>query len=644
VKRHLSLAATALVSAHSASAAAPNLLNAMFQDHAVLQRGGLIPVYGTAEPGVGVTVTLGKNQARARTDRDGHWQVALPAMPAGGPYILRARTDAGQEQVAQDVMTGDVFLCSGQSNMAFEVQQSNNAKAEIAASKDDGIRSLMIATQDSITPLTAFAKPVKWLAASPETVGAFSASCYFFARDLRRTTKVPIGMVVAAWGGSRVRNWISEPGLVRAGLERESVDLVALRRTKPEAANRGWDAVWERWWKGQGIAGTAPWLPTFDASNWKTAPAGLGPWARWNSSSDDGFTGQMWLRTEVNLTAAQAAQEAILDFGTTNEEDQAWVNGHGVGGNAAAQDSRHAIARGLLHAGRNTIVTNIFCSWRYCGMTGPAEARAVRLADGSAVPLVGSWRYAEMSADAIAPQLPWGPTHGVSVIYNGMIAPIGPYSFKAAVWYQGESDVHFAPQYQPLLQALITDWRQRFRADLPFLIVQLPNFGPHPTQPVASTIAEIREAQRRVAVADPHSDYVVTIDVGDPNNIHPTNKQAVGQRLASTALGLLYSKLVPGGPRPALAKFVGSTVAVQFTGVTGALKSNGPPGQFELCRPTQNDCRFVGATIRGTVATLPSSTSAIRPTRVRYCWGDSPTCTLTDASGLPAGPFEIPIR
>jgi sialate O-acetylesterase len=623
--------------------AAP-LLHPMFQDHAVLQRDVPIPIYGDAAPGTTVTVTLGQASASTRADASGHWRLTLPRMPAGGPFRLEAREAAGESQVADDVLVGDVYLCSGQSNMAFDVRGAENAQFDIMAARDASIRSFSIATKDSVTPLASFAAPVKWVPAAPDTVGAFSASCYFFARERKKTVDVPIGMIVAAWGGSRVRAWVSEPGLRTAGLERANLDLLAAHRTDPAAADSAWNAQWEGWWRSLHLSGGEPWRPGFDAGGWAVAPDRLGPWALWTGSSPDGFTGQMWLRTEITLTAAQAAQPATLDLGTANEEEVSWVNGVGVGGSSWLPQARHVIPAGTLHAGANLIVANIFCSWRNCGLTGPAASRAIRFGDGSSAPLAGPWRYAPMAPDAIAPQLPWGPAHGVSVISNGMIAPIGPYAVRGVVWYQGESDIHFAADYERNLRALMADWRQRFGADLPFIIVQLPGFGPRPTQPGESTMADIREAQRRAAARDPHADYTVTIDIGDPGNIHPTKKQEVGRRLALTAQRVLDHAPVETGPRGTGVYRAGRDFTVHFTDVSGALVSySGAPTAFELCGPAAGSCRYAIARIAGP-QTVQLTGDGRAATRLRYCWGDSPLCNLSDRSELPAGPFELPIR
>jgi sialate O-acetylesterase len=347
----------------------------------------------------------------------------------------------------------------------------------------------------------------------------------------------------------------------------------------------------------------------------------------------------MWLSTNVVLTAAQAAQPATLDLGRANEEEKSWVNGVGVGGSSQQPDARHVLPKGLLHAGDNSITLNIFCSWKNCGLAGPVSTRAIRLADGSSVMLDQPWRYKPVDT-LIAPQIPWGPMHGVGLQYNGMVAPVGPYGVKAAIWYQGESNLYFAEHYQATLTAMMADWRKLFGAALPFFIVQIPDYGPAPTRPEESLWSDVREAQRRTAEADPHAALIVTFDVGDPKNLHPANKQEIGRRLSIAARHLLYGEaLAPSGARVVSARRSGDGVSVAFRDVTGSLTAyNGEPNAFELCDGAS--CRWAHAIIAGDQVMMANAGSA---TRVRYCWGDSPVCTLTDASGLPAGPFEIPI-
>ena len=637
--RYLILA-FALMAAVPAEAA--TLLHPMFADHAVLQRGQPIPVYGTARPGADVTLELGTATASAHTDSDGQWRAALPAMPAGGPYVLHAAS-GGESQDVRDVLVGDVFLCTGQSNMQVSVRGAANAAAEIAVATDDQVRELAVDRVPSPVELATFQTPVSWKVESPQTAGDFSASCFYFARELRKHVKTPIGLITAAWGGTRVRGWVSHRSLRPLGFN-DDIEMLALWEKDPGAASKRWDATWESWWRAHGKG--EPWKE--NTSAWPVAPAGLGPWFDWpglslpegSAEPGVGFVGQLWLSTHVRLTAAQAAQTAILDLGRANEEEKSWVNGEGVGGSSQQPDARHDLPRGLLHEGDNSVTVNVFCSWKNCGLTGPATTRAIRLADGSSVALDQPWHYQAVD-NLIAPQLPWGPMHGVGLQYGGMIKPIGPYGVKGAIWYQGESNIYFAKTYQPVLTAMMADWRRQFGAGLPFIIVQIPDYGPTPVKPTESLWSDVREAQRKTAEADAHAALVVTVDIGDPKILHPTNKQEIGRRISIAARHQIYGEAIaPSGVRVAAARRAGDSVTVSFRDVTGTLTSyNGQPNAFELC--DTGGCRWARATLAGDHVTLSDAGSA---TRVRYCWGDSPVCTLSDASALPAGPFEVPVQ
>jgi sialate O-acetylesterase len=616
----------------------------MFQNHAVLQRDRPINVYGETVPGTAVTVTLGTARGQARAGSDGRWRATLPAMPAGGPYSLSA-TANGETRSAEDVLIGDVFFCAGQSNMGFSQRQAQGAADDARAATDGQIRQLNISTNASLTPRQTFATSVRWVAGSPETVGNFSAACYYFARDLKKTVNVPIGMVVAAWGGARVRSWVSEGELRRAGLDTDDLDMLTLSRTDQQAALRRWGAKWEAWWISALPNAGRPWMPDYSDTSWKTAPPALGAWALWNGTSPDGFVGQMWMRTIVTLSAEQAAKSgAVLDLGAVTEEDETWINGKDVGASSFANRTQHPIRPGVLKEGANVIATNIFCSWRNCGIRGPSDNRAIRFGDGTSAPLANPWKYQEVPDTRIAPQLPWGPTHGVTMDYNGMVSPIGPYGFRGVVWYQGESDIYFAREYKAALLAMMTDWRRQFEhSDLPFLIVQLPNYGPPSPQPASSVWADVREAQRQTVLQDKHSALTVNMDIGDATNLHPTNKSELGRRLAMAARNLIYGERIPpSGPVVDSVKRRGSDVVVAFRDVTGALSfRGGKPGGFELCNAVQASCRWTEGRIDGNTVVLPDAGSA---TRARYAWGDSPVVTLYDASGLPAGPFDAVIQ
>jgi sialate O-acetylesterase len=300
----------------------------------------------------------------------------------------------------------------------------------------------------------------------------------------------------------------------------------------------------------------------------------------------------------------------------------------------------------MLHAGANVLVINADSDYGSRGMLAGGKPRALYFSDGASVALNGPWQYQVAPAGVGYPQrTPWEPVGGVTTLYNAMIAPLGHFGFKAVLWYQGESNSGEPNTYQGLLAGLMADWRRQFGAELPFLIVQLPNWGPLTSQPSESNWAQLREAQRQAVVSDPHAGLAVTIDIGEPHNLHPTDKQDVGKRLARAARPVVYGEsITPSGPVATRATWSNGEIAVSFSDVSRQLVvySSDAPIAFELCEDAPGTCRFVHARIEGNKVMLavPGGTT---PTRVRYCWADSPIATLFDADGLPAGPFEMKV-
>lgn len=631
-----------------AAAAEPPLLNPLFEDHAVLQRDRPIPVWGETEPNAQVTLTLASATATVRADATGAWSVALPAMPTGGPYTLSVRSDSGAQETVNDVLVGDVYLCAGQSNMVLEVHRTLNARAEIADAKNDAIRMLTVPDATGLTPQQAFAKPAAWLKTTPETVGDFSAACYYFARELKKDIDVPLGLINLSWGGANIRTFMSEGAVKKAGGRDDDLAVLDLYRTDPTAATQRWGTMWMNWWNSKmpSPPGQEPWSATVDTSSWDTAPAGLGHWDEWPQLA--GYSGLLWYRTTVSPTAAQAQQDATLSLGAINEEDETWVDGKVVGNMFGFGSARaYNVPAGVLHAGENTIALAVLCTYRGCGLFGPDDARAMNFADGSSVPLSGPWRIKTVPASiGYIPRAPWGAVAGLGMAYNGMVAPLGTYGLKGVVWYQGESNEREPQSYKTLLSGLLTDWRAQLASpDLPFLIVQLPDYGKPPIAPEDSSWAHLREAQREVAASDPHAALVVTIDIGEHSDIHPANKQEVGRRLARAARHLIYGEaIVPTGPTAMAAARGKNQVVVHFADVENGLVaySAANPIGFELCGATQSTCRFATAHVAPDRVAIDVP-AGLAPTHVRYCWADGPICTLFDGAGLPAGPFDLPI-
>jgi sialate O-acetylesterase len=654
-RRHHSSAALGLVllalaipayASGDAGTAPPRLLHEIFQDHAVLQRDVPIPVWGEARGGERISVTLGAQTVDAQTDPSGRWRIVLPAMHAGGPFALQIRTASGQRQSIGDILVGDVFLCSGQSNMEFAVRGSLNAAREIAASKNDTIRLLTVAHASHPAPQAHFQAPVAWSAASPATVGDFSAACYYFARDLQKSlgTQVPVGLIHASWGGSRIEPWLSDSGVRSVGALDARLDLLRLYGRDANAGNTKLGEIWEQWWHSR-----SPSTPWKDAgTNWRAVPEPMRDWKTWGVPELTNHDGMVWFRRSVTLSAAQAAAGATLNLGAIDEVDETWVNGRPIGNSFGYGTERtYKLPAGSLHAGENAIVVNVLSTWDAAGMYGPPDHLALRFSDGSLAPLGGQWRY-QFVPDSMGypPRAPWESVGGLTTMYNAMIAPLTPYGLKGVLWYQGESNAADAAGYQSLLSALMRDWRRSFAAQLPFLIVQLPNFGTPSTAPAASDWANLREAQRRTVKSDAHAALIITIDVGEDAELHPPNKQAVGKRLARAARHLIYGEpTTASGPAPRTATRDGGKVVVAFDDVGEGLATYSSTRAigFELCGVDQSSCRYVDSVIEPERALLNAG-STENATRVRFCWGDAPVCNLYDRSGLPVGPFEIAIQ
>jgi sialate O-acetylesterase len=645
------LAAAALVAlsalAAPARAQAP-LMDALFSDHVVLQRDRPIPIWGRAAANEQVTITLSGSTRSVRADANGRWSLRMPELPAGGPHTLTART-ANRLQNAHDVLVGDVWLCAGQSNMEWPVRASLDSRAEIAASAD-GIRQVKIPRASSLVARASFDAPLEWKVASPDTTGEFSATCYFFARELRKTVDVPVGLVVSAWGGSKIEPWMSARALRALGGNDAALDIGEEFRRHESAAAARWGEHWKQWWRAQDeTQGLQPWnRARGDAAQWRPAPGELTPWENWDVPELARFDGMVWYRTQVKLGIAQARQSATLSLGQVDEVDLVFVNGRAVGSGPCCGERSYSLPPGILKAGSNLIVVNALDTYASGGMYGPRDKRFLHLADGTKIPLV-SWEYQIAPADLSPPRAPWEPTGGMAMLYNAMIAPLGSYGFRGVVWYQGESNttVPEGRRYQAQLQGLMADWRRQFDAPLPFLVVQLANYGPMAKVPVESGAALTRDAQRRAVAADGNAGLAVTLDIGNRDDVHPTNKQEVGRRLARAARRVVFGeKISASGAQPLSAVRSGSEVQVTFGDVDGSLVvyNSRDPSAFELCGAAPGSCRYVRAQLGRDASVLLDAREVEAATRVRFCWADSPLCNLYVTDGLPVGPFEIEIK
>ncbi len=632
---------TAAFAALATAAAAGPLLAPVFTDHAVLQLGQPIRVWGVAQPNATVAVDLSGATASVTADAQGRWSASLPARQPGAPLSLTVRAGSDAQTVT-DLLVGDVWLCSGQSNMELPVRRAMGGEYEIAAATDPDIRLLQTGRVSLPAPTSTLPKEAVWQVASPATAGNFSAACFFMGRDIRKTTGVPVGLIDATWGGSVIQDWISREGLAALKTYDEGLSVLADYARSPQAGMARWSGMLDAW-----SARTEPhakaWArPDFDDRAW-----GVLPMERfWESTPGlETFDGTIWLRAEITLTAQQAAQGATLSLGPVDDIDTTFVNGKLVGSSEGWNAPRdYPLPKGALKAGRNVVAVRAIDAGGGGGAWGPAAQKGLKLADGSFVPLGSNWRYrvsTTLAATGLPPHSPWLGASGLSTLHNGMIAPLAPYGLKGTAWYQGEANVTEAAEYARLMPALIADWRREFAApDLPFLMVQLASFGAYKSAPAESGWAALRDVQRRTAAADPKVGMASAVDIGDIYDIHPTNKQQVGARLALLARKLAYGEPTPAaGPAPLSARRDGEAVVVTFDQPLKVFGGARPLG-FELCDATV--CRFVEGDVDGATTRL-AKPAGLTPTRVRFAWAESPVLNLYGVNRLPATPFELKV-
>ncbi len=629
-------------------------LPALVGSHMVLQRERPVPVWGWAAPGEQVRVTFrGKTYAASTPDASGRWQATLPATPAGGPYEL---TVQGQNTIAlTDVLVGDVWLASGQSNMQMPVkdrpggyQPVQQADQEIAAANWPRIRFFTVTQTVAYRPQAEVAG-TGWQVCSPATVAQLSAVAYFFGRNVHQQYKVPVGLLVSSWGGTPAEAWTSADGLQALPVFAPQVADFARRTTNLNDDQRAYEAQQRellrnaRTYDRGYLPGGQTWAsPAVDARAWPTLPL-PGIWESTPGLAN--YDGVMWLRKEIDLPADLASQPLTLTLGKIDDADSTFINGVRVGyGNGYDQLRRYPIPAGVLRPGRNVIAVRVVDTGGGGGITGEPKDLLLAPANGtSGLSLAGSWQYQPGFDPQVlpVPPVPGSGQNAPTTLYNGMIAPLQPFALKGVIWYQGESNADRAEQYRTLFPALIADWRQKWQAELPFLFVQLASFMPAQPTPTESAWAELREAQA-LTLQVPGTGMATAIDIGEAADIHPHNKQEVGRRLALAARRVAYGdkKVVANGPTYASMAVAGNAIRLKFNqpGAELAVK-NGPALQGFAVAGADHKFYWATARLDGKEVVVQSP-DVPQPVAVRYDWADNPNGNLVNKEGLPAVPFR----
>jgi sialate O-acetylesterase len=616
----------------------------VFNENMVLQRDQVIRVWGTAEPGAELSVSFADHAATAVTSEDGSWSAEIPPLGAGGPYVLELRSQGAPVQQLANVLVGEVWLCSGQSNMAYRMRQMNDHQRE-TSNPPPNIRLLTVERDHGTRPRSDFKALAGWSVADTDTLLPFSAACYLYALELQKGLGVPFGLINASWGGSAIEAWISARGLRALGGFDRNLELVTLYGESPRQANLEFASDWQAWWTASGEE-TTPWATDFDDRSWPEAPDNLGDWRQWEDNKTQGFTGMVWYRKSFRLTAAQAAGGATLHLGSIDEVDIAWVNGRAVGSSFGWGSPRtYTFDAGALKAGINVLAVNVYNSWGAGGLVGPPESMRLELEDGSEVALGEGWRYFVVPTEfGTPPRAPWESITGLTTLHNAMIAPLAGFGLGGVMWYQGESNTGRPPSYAALLSALIRDWRGFLGEALPFIVVQLPNFGQLREGPSDSGWAQLRHDQQRAALADPLTGLVVTLDSADRTDLHPPNKRIIGQRAAAVARSLLLGGDGPvNGIVPQSAAREGDSVVVTFlpAGLPLRVVGSASPAGFELCDAAAS-CRYAEARLENDRVVIDAGQMSAAM-EVRHAWADAPLVNLYSAEGLPVSSFRLEI-
>ena len=638
--RFVRLALMVLLASSTAAQAKP-VLDPLFSDHAVLQRERPITVRGSADPGERITVTLGGASASTIADRSGAWHVSFPAMRAGGPHVLKVTGAKGASATASNVLIGDVWLCSGQSNMEWPLARALNADGDVASANDPQLRLMKVPKNSKTDPQPFLAREVGWKPTTPDSAKDFSAACYFMVRALRQSHQVPIGAIDSTWGGTAIRSWMDEAS-IRGMRGAGDVELLERYRRDREGTVRKFGEQWASWWREHSgdKPGAEPWVAS-DRLRWSPVPK-IGLWEEWGDPRFANFNGAMWARVRFTLTPEEAAEGATVSLGAIDDLDRTFVNGEAVGQTFLYNAQRNYPVRpGQLRAGTNEVVVYVLDTGGGGGFWSPPEELKLTLASGATKSLAQGWEYSLIAPEVGNPPLPpWSDAPVATTLYNGMIAPLGPVRLKGVAWYQGEADVG-KPGYDALLAAWMKGWRAQFGdPKLPFLIVGLAGWGQPTAAPRASAWAALINEQRMATDADPRSALVSAIDIGERNDIHPTNKQEVGRRLTLAAEALAYGD-AKGMLTPKLlsASRSGDSVIVRFDKAVASY--GGVPVGIELCGGTQESCRYANARADG--PTLVIAGDGNPATRVRYAWADFPIVNLYGPEMLPVPPFEVAI-
>jgi sialate O-acetylesterase len=614
----------------------------LLSDGMVLQRNSEVNLWGWAAPREPVAIQFLDSTYRTTADSTGDWNIILTRLTAGGPYTMYIK--AANTITISDVMVGDVWICSGQSNMELPMQRvSPIYQSEIAASENRSIRFFSVPQRYNFCLPQKDLESGTWQTANPQSIQTLSAAAYFFAKELYDTYKVPIGLLHASLGGSPVEAWMSEELLKKFPAQYQEVQKFkdSLLIDRIESSDRERMQLWYNLLrqKDEGYQNSSKcWTnPAINTSKWATIRIpGL-----WGKTKLKSINGVVWFRKEFHIPDSFAGKKAALNLGRIVDADSVYVNGVLVGSTSYQYPPRrYEIPAKILTKGKNTLVVRVISNIGEGGFV-PDKPYEI-IVEGKRIDLKGIWRYklgATMEPLASQTFIRWKPVG----LYNAMIHPLLHYRIKGAIWYQGESNAERPIEYRELFPALVQEWRNKWnQGDFPFLFVQLPNFMKPKRQPSESNWALLREAQLKT-LSIPNTGMAVTIDIGEWNDIHPLNKKDVGRRLALAAEKIAYGddKVVSSGPIYQSMKIDRNKIQLTFTNIGSGLVVKGG-GELKCFAIAGADKQFIWANAKiEDNHVVVWSEKVAHPIAVRYAWADNPEgANLYNKEGLPASPLR----
>lgn len=616
----------------------------LVSDGMVLQRDREITLWGSADPGETITIQFLNQTFSTTADTRGNWETVLPPQQAGGPFQMSVN-----DILVSNILIGDVWLCSGQSNMELPVSRVMDLyRTEVEQYSNPMIRHLKVPlTYNFHHPLDEI-RPASWQPLTPENALSFSAVAYFFARELYEKTGVPVGLLNASVGGSPAEAWISEEGLSafpvhlnERTIYRDDNHVKSIRELD-RARRQRWNSV--LFLNDQGLKKDHPWYaPDHDDATWKNVNLFS---LDWGNDGLNSINGSHWFRKDFTVSEQLAGKTATLRMGCIVDADSVFVNGHFVGTTAYQYPPRiYQIPAGLLKAGKNNITVRLIS---YVGTPHFVEEKPYKIVfhdeQKQEICLEGIWKYKQGTSMPVLPGetfFQYKPTG----LYNAMIHPLKNWGLKGVLWYQGESNTGRYNEYSGLMESLICNWRTLWQQqELPFLIVQLASFMQDPPQPAESEWAEMREIQLQLTQKVPYTGLVVTTDIGEWNDIHPLNKKEVGRRLSLQARQIAYDEkeLVSNGPLFEQVFREGNRVILSFKEGTNNLM---PVEELKGFALQEADGSYVWAkAVIDQNKVILWNDRISHPVKVRYAWGNNPIeANLKNREGLPASPFQATI-